>query len=215
METENILRAAYLLFTICTIAPGFQKETNPADFAREKDIYAIYSLMLSNPNTSHGPYQSERYLIAKTTVPGVPEQPCVAPPKERAAEFRDVLADYERRKATMRELKPALSIAKPYVLLDANEVREFMEERSLAGPGKIVPNPQFQGVMDLFRLSDVYFNRRGTLALTAISAFCGGLCGFHQWKVFEKRATGKWEELRWDACYTIAGISGPPGLRKR
>lgn len=186
------------------IAPGFQKEANPADSAREKDVYAIYSLMLSNPNTSHGPYQSERYLIAETTVPGIPEQPCVSPPKERAAEFRDVLVDYERRKSTMRELKPALSIAKPYVLLNANEVSEFIEERSLARPGKTVPNAQFQGVTDLFRLSDVYFNQAGTLALTAISAYCGSLCGFHQWRVFEKRRTGKWEELPWNACYTIA-----------
>jgi hypothetical protein len=210
-----MLRTAYLLFMICTIVPGFQKEGDPADSAREKDIYAIYSVMLSNPNTSHGPYQSERYLIAKTTVPGVPEQPCVSPPKERGAEFRDVLVDYERRKSTMRELKPALSITKPYVLLDANEVSEFIKERSFSGPGKIVPNQQFQGVTDLFRLSDVYFNRPGTLALTAISAYCGGLCGFHQWKVFEKRAPGKWEELRWDACYTIAGVSDSPGLRKR
>jgi hypothetical protein len=215
MEAENMSRAAYLLFTICTIAPGFQKEGNPPDAVREKDVYAIYSLMLSNPNTSHGPYQSERYLIAGTTVPGIPEQPCVSPPKERAAEFRDVLVDYERRKTTMRDLKPALSIAKPYVLLDANEVNEFIKERSFSAPGKTVPAPQFQGVTDLFRLSDVYFNRRGTLALTAISAYCGSLCGFHQWKVFEKRATGKWEELPWDACYAIAEISDPPGLKTR
>ena len=189
-----MLRVAFMLFTICTIAPSFQKEANSADSEREKDVYAIYSLMLSNPQTSYGPDHDERYLIAATTVPGIPEQPCVSPPKERTAEFRDVLVDYERRKATMRELKPALSIAKPYELLDANHVNEFINERSFSGPGKIVPNPRFQGVTDLFRLSDVYFNRRGTLALTAISAYCGSLCGFHQWKVFEKRATGKWEE---------------------
>jgi hypothetical protein len=207
MGADNMLRVAGLLFTICAIAPGFQKEANPADSAREKDVYAIYSLLLSNPNTSHGPDHDERYLISATTVPGIPEQPCVRPPKEREAEFRDVLVDYERRKSTMRELKPALSIAKPYELLDANQVNEFIKDRSLSPPGKRVPNPRFQGVTDLFRLSDVYFSPRGTLALTAISSFCGSLCGFHQWKVFEKRATGKWEELPWDACYTIAGIS--------
>ncbi len=210
-----IFRVAYLLVTICTIAPGFQKEANSADSTREKDVYAIYSLLLSNPQTSHGPDHNERYLIAATTVPGIPEQPCVSPPKERQADFKDVLVDYERRKSAMRELKPAFAIGKPYVLLNANEVSEFIRERSLSRPGKIVPNPRFQGVTDLFRLSDVYFNPPGTLALTAISAYCGSLCGFHQWKVFEKRAPGKWEELPWDACYTIAGISDAQGSRKR
>jgi hypothetical protein len=51
------------------------------------------------------------------------------PPQEREAEFRDVLADLERRKNTPRQLKPLFSILKPYMLLTDDEVRAFSEER--------------------------------------------------------------------------------------
>ena len=81
--------------------------------------------MLTNPQTSHGPDNNERYLIAVTTAPGRPPEPCVRPPEEREADFREVLADYERRKATPRQLKRALSIRKLYVLLSGDEVRQF------------------------------------------------------------------------------------------
>jgi hypothetical protein len=48
-----------------------------------------------------------------TTGHGHPETPCVQPPKEREADFHEVLTDYERRKVTQRQLKQALSISKP------------------------------------------------------------------------------------------------------
>jgi hypothetical protein len=109
-----------------------------------------------------------------------------------------VLADYERRKAKPRELKPTFSIRKPYLLLSADEVRAFELH---------VPDQRFRGVTDIFTLSDVYFNQRQTLALTAISLWCGELCGLYQWKAFEKLNTGKWEERPWGGCVTIAGDS--------
>lgn len=46
---------------------GFQQDTNQADAAREKDAYAIYSLMLMDAPTSHGPDNNERYLIKEET----------------------------------------------------------------------------------------------------------------------------------------------------
>jgi hypothetical protein len=117
--------------------------------------------------------------------------------------------DYEQRKATPRELKPALSISKPYVLLSADEAKTFIESR-MPKPGKEAPIERFKGVTDLFTLSDVYFNKRGTLALTGISTFCGGLCGLFQWKVFERLGSGMWEERRWTTCTAIANNSVRP-----
>ena len=173
------------------------------DSDRQKDIYAIYSLMLTNPQTSHGPYTSDRYLIAMTTGPGRPEQPCVRPPKEREPDFREALADYENRKATPRQLTQSFSINKPYMMLSPDEAKDFIAAR-LPRPGGNATDERFRGVSDLIILSDVYFNQRGTLALTAISMFCGGLCGMSQWKVFEKVNNGQWEERRWATCMTIA-----------
>jgi hypothetical protein len=67
-----------------------------------------------------------------------------------------------------------------------------------------VPDERFRGVTDLFTLSDVYFNPARTLALTAISTWCGGLCALYQWNVFEKVGPDRWEERGWVRCITIA-----------
>jgi hypothetical protein len=191
---------------IAGIARGFQQETNAIDPEREKDVYGIYSLLLTNPKTSHGADSNERYLIRAATVPGTPRVPCVRPPKEREADFREVLADFERRPDTVRQLERKLTIQKPYVLLDADQVRQFVEEHSLKPNRPRSREEQFRGVSDLYSLSDVYFNQRRTLALTAISSWCGLLCGSFQWKVFEKTDSGNWKELDWSTCITVARI---------
>jgi hypothetical protein len=202
-----VLRFAFSTLMISMVAEGFQQDTRSANSVRERDVYAIYSQMLTNPHTSHGPDNNERYLISMTTGHGHPETPCVQPPKEREADFHEVLTDYERRKVTQRQLKQALSISKPYLLLSADEVKEFMQARFPRSPGGTSPeaSERFRGVTDLFTLSDVYFDQQGGLALTAISSWCGGLCGSMQWKVFEKRDS-KWEERRWTTCVMMAKL---------
>ena len=199
-----VFRFACLLVIPWAVAHGLPQETNSTDSEREKDVYAIYSLMLTNPQTSHGPDNNERYWIAGTTAPGRPPEPCVRPPNAREADFQQVLADYNRRKNTPRQLERALSIPKPYVLLTADEVKEFMAVRSWPKPGREPDRERFRGVTDIFTLSDVYFNPRRTLALTAISSWCGSLCALYQWKLFENLDTGKWEERQWVGCLTIA-----------
>ncbi len=183
---------------------AYQQQTSPADPEREKDVYAIYSQMFTNPQTSHGSDNNERYLIAETTAPGYPKEPCVQSPKAREAEWREVLADFERRNNIPRKLERALSISKPYELLTADEVKEFIEARSMPKIGSPKPNERFRGVTDLFTLTDVYFNRRRTLALTYISTWCGGLCGLMSWKVYEKSDAGDWEERPWVLCTTMS-----------
>jgi hypothetical protein len=191
-----VLCSGVSLLVLCTLAHAFQQEGGSVS-GRAQDVYAIYSLMLTNPPTSHGPDDNERYLIRMFTAPTSPQEPCVRPPAEREADFREMRTDYEQRKATPRQLKPALSISKPYVLLSADEAETFIQSR-MPTPGQ-APIERFKGVTDLFTLSDVYFNKRGTLALTGISTFCGGTCGLFQWMVFE-RLDGKWEERRWSTC---------------
>jgi len=202
-----MLRLASLLLVIFTTAPAFQQEVNRADPEREKDVYAIYSLLLTNPRTSHGADDNKRYLIAAMTAPGVPHWPCVRPPKEReadrGADFREALEDFTLREGMQRQLSPRLMLPKPYVLLSADEVRAFQEARSLKKPPGSADG-RFGDVTDLFTLSDVYFNRRRTLALTAISSWCGNLCALYQWKVFERSAGGAWRDTQWNACLAMA-----------
>ncbi len=199
-----MFRFACVLLVLGTIAHGFPQDASSADSEREKDACAIYSLLLTNPKTSHGADNNERYLIAPTTVPGVPPVPCIRPPKEREGDFAEVLADYDRRRVTQQPLKAMFSIPKPYLLLTAEEVKAFMEERLWPKPSPKPPDERFRGVIDLFRLTDVYFNPPRTLALTQISTWCGGLCALWEWKVFEKLDTGKWEPRQWVTCGTMA-----------
>ena len=90
-----------------------------------------------------------------------------------------MLADYYRRKATQRQLKLAFSLPKPYVLLPADEVNAIIENQpSLRQFGQASADERFRGVTAIFLLSDVYFNPRRTLALTAIFfVVWGTVCG--------------------------------------
>jgi hypothetical protein len=184
----------------CCSITWISGRASSSDSEREKDVYLIYSLMLTNLQTSHGPDDNERYLIAGTTASGRSPVPCVVPPKDRVAVFREIIADYEGRKA---QLKPMFSIRKPYLLLNTEEVNAFMTDRRLTPEPKL-PDARFRGVSDVFTLSEVFFNQRRTLALSAISSWCGLLCGQYQCEVFEKRKTGHWEERPWLRCSIIA-----------
>ncbi len=171
----------------------------PDDPARRADVYSIYSLMFTNPATSHGPDDNEIYLIEDTTVPGNPQQPCVRPPDAEASRFAEVMSDFTRHQSTRVKLESAFQVAKPFRLLNAGDAGTLY--RNPAGlPRDLKPH-----ATDLFRLSDVYFNANRTLALTAISTWCGGVCGLFQWKVFEKSAD-KWEEQNWITCSAIARL---------
>jgi hypothetical protein len=194
---------------ICAAAYGWPQDFGSAEAAREKDVYALYSLMLSDVKTSHGPDNNVRYLIAATTAVPWSEKPCVNPPADRKAEFDEVLADFAQRHSTPRELKRLISIRKPYELLDAEQARDFMGTRSVARTSTKETRERFQGVTDLLTLSDVYFNRDRNLALTGITTWCGSLCGLSKWRVFEKSASGKWEERNWVNCVSMARLSEP------
>ncbi|HLH41620.1 MAG TPA: hypothetical protein VKV74_01445 [Bryobacteraceae bacterium] len=189
-----MLRLAYAALAISSTALAFQQEAE-----RDKDVYAIYSLMLTNLQTSHGPYEGDRYLIAAVTGPANPQEPCVRPPAERETDFREALTDYLRRRGAPRELKAQFKIEKPYFFLSSADVAAFEAERSR-------PDGRFRGVSDLIILSDVYFNQRRTLALSAISTWCGSLCSMHQWKAFEKSESGEWRERDWGTCSAVAEV---------
>ena len=170
---------------------------------------------MTNPATSHGgPSTDDVYLIADMTRPAVPAEPCVRVPTQYEAAYQEILDEYHRRKDKPVKLERALNIAKPYELLNADDVREYVAIHSgyLRIPD---PNPKelLRKAQDLFWLGDVYFDHSHTLALTAISTYCGGLCGQMLWKIFEKSPTGQWEGRLWVACSAIARVDQRP--RKR
>ena len=201
-----MIRACGILFVACCAADAFQQQPDASpDTAREADVYAIYSLLLTNPPTSHGPEDNEIYLIAGATVPGTPAEPCVTLPPgvsaDRARRMAEVLADYHARKEHPVTLKPLFKITKPYQILATAGIAEFEAAKSR------LP----QKVSDFFRLSDVYFDHDRSMALTALSTWCGSLCALYRWRVFEKTADGQWQERQWVGCFTVAQNYGTSG----
>ena len=207
ISTRVKLAVRSLLPILCLAAASvFPQTQEQAISDTDRDVYRIYSHMLDHLTTSHGPDTGERLLIAATTSPGTPPEPCVTPPKDRQADFQEVLADFTSRKAKPRALEPRFSIRKPYSLASADDAKAFGSERGV-DPHPKPPDPRFRGVTDLITLWDVYFNKGRTLALTGISTWCGSLCGSYRWKVFEKTGPDKWEEREWVNCFTVAGGS--------
>ena len=206
-----MLRSWRLLILACVAANAFQQPLNSSPEAeRRADVYAIYSLMMTNPKTSHGADDNQIYLINATTGPGFSGQPCVRAPRAYESRFAEVLAEYDRRKDGRATLERAFKITKSYHLLNGDDVKEFIEMRSLRPTPYPNPRELFQKATDLFTLSDIYFNRNRTLALTAISSWCGTLCGMKQWKVFEKTKDGQWEERNWPTCTIRSGLCDRP-----
>ena len=193
-----MIRACGTLIIASSAACAFQQQGASADLDREADTYSIYSLLLTNPPTSHGPDNNEIYLIGGTTVPGIPAEPCVTVPPgvsaDRGQRMAEVLADYHARKDQRTALKPMFKIPKPYQILPTTGIAEFEAVRSR------LP----QKVSDFSRLSDVYFDHNRTIALTQLSTWCGSLCGLFRWRVFEKSADGQWQERSWVSCISMA-----------
>jgi hypothetical protein len=116
--------------------------------------------MLTNPKTSHGAEKNERYLIATTTTPGRPEEPCIRPPAEREADFRGSAGGLQTAKIDTTRTQTGILGREAVELLSDEEAREFVAERRLPIPGeKRSSNRRFLGVTDLSTLSGVYFDQ--------------------------------------------------------
>lgn len=192
-------RIAVLLVVLATLCS--QNQSSQVYEEREKDVYAIYSLMFSGLEKNRGPYIEDRILIDGEAVAGDPEKPCIYPPFWRAMEYREILADFAFRKTWRTPLKRRLSIKKPYELLSRDDVKAFAKGRVIKDGTPL--DPRFREDSDIFSVSEVSFNSRRTLAVAAFSRWCGGLCGASVWQAFEKTDSGQWEQVSWPACFTI------------
>ena len=198
---RGISRLTKLLIVLCASSRIlFQQDRTPAtDPDRDKDVQAIYSSVISQ---STGP---DIHLIApKTYQIDYPQERCLPIPPEHAADFREIHADFERRKNTKREIPRSLSTSKPYIILDLNVAEEIMLKSPALSESPIV-RERYPGAEHLLLFSDVYFNRKRTVALVHVESWCGGLCGQSVWMAFEKGNNGMWQFRTWaQACPVIA-----------
>ncbi len=199
-------RRGFVLLAAGATARAFQAtKDSAAEADRKTDMYAIYSRVMENPVTSHGPGGNDILLIRDKTVPGRPRVPCVAPPRGSPLQndFAEVLADYYARETEVVGLEYRLKVSKNYLILNDTESAEFERSREPYPGRKEERPPRFRSSTDLFGLIGVYFNPKRTLALTGLSSWCGWVCGGYSWMVFAK--TGDtWGQLPWDACRVVA-----------
>ena len=95
------------------------------------------------------------------------------------------------------------STTKPYVILDPNVATEIMLHSARLSDLPIV-RERYAGAEHLLIFSDVFFNRKRTVALVNIDSWCGGLCGVSRWIALEKGKDGVWQMRPWARCVRIA-----------
>jgi hypothetical protein len=185
-----MLRLPGILLVVVSVAAAHPQT---AGDSQQADVYAIYSALMSDPPMGS---QNPTYAILALTRPviGGPGQPCLTPRPEQAARWVEVVADYNARLARPPTLVRQLNIAKPYILLSQEDAAAFGAwHPGLRPPPKDPPppppplDPKFDGVTSIFALSDVWFSKDRTLALTGITNFSRS-----QWMLFERSADGRW-----------------------
>jgi hypothetical protein len=174
-----------LIITLFVAAPMAQ-----IDADRRQDISAIYSEVMTSGNPVNA-------VAAQTAIPKVgatemPLQGCVTLPPARAAEWAEILEEFDANKPGTGTIPPDLKLRRPYVLLNNDEVQEFRRSKS---------NPKFRGATDLFQFTDVYFSKNRTIAVVFVYAWSGPLAATWKWFALERTAAGKWEKRpQWAHC---------------
>jgi len=195
------------LIGILIMIAGAVQQPTPAEAQRRQDVYAIYSVMMSYPPSliyKNDDVGAAVLAIASVMTPAMPNKPCIVPPSEYAVRWTEVLADFDARKDAPRTLDRDLKILKPYVYLNPDEVRGYVNPRRVT-PSEPLAETATQEKKEVFTLSDVYFNRDGTLALTGLRIWCGNLCESARWSIFEKTSNGEWKQVRPESnCYQVA-----------
>jgi hypothetical protein len=182
---------------------------------RTADSYQIYSALLPFGETADKAWPHRLWTIRDATVTVVPPyEPCwqqpnsspsaqtgatrnphiaVHPPANRSQDFEEILADFDAHCHERLLLIPsAFNTAAPVRLLSPTEQDDFHASRSISSPA----GREYGGSPALFGFTEVYFNRRHTLALVYATHWCGNLCGQGMWVAFGLE-DGKWKDLHW------------------
>ena len=206
-------RLTWLVGLLCASAPSlFQQDRLPAaDPDRGNDARAIYSWLIT-----HSTGQDPLYLIAPETYQtDYPSEGCLHVPPDHAADFRQIRDEFDRSKNairfapgtilyfTARTVPSFFSTTKPYVILQPSVAKEIMLHSARLSDSPVV-RESYPGAEHLLVFSDVFFNRKGTVALVNIDSWCGGLCGTSRWIAFEKGKEGGWEMRPWATCLAVA-----------
>jgi hypothetical protein len=216
------MRTFLLLLTCLGLAAQFPPQPRAAPrFAqpmpmpgnRTQDAYAIYSQLLKSGPIEWRQVSRKQWLLEDATnaialdVACHPASPTVSAemnphdaveaPKDRQAEWNEVLTDYDQHCHDVIRLDvKSFRTELPVRLLNAEDQQLFMKN-----PAR--PPAEFADGGGLHRFTEVFFNTNHTLALVEQGMWCGSLCGNWTWVVLEYRE-GRWQKLPW---VTMSAVS--------
>jgi hypothetical protein len=185
--------ALLLAFTTSCLAQVPQPSNSPPiPTSRASDSYAIYSLLLSGGALGKtSPHREQHLAIADETVsfedmtPAAEPDSSLEPSSESTSAFQEVLQDFRTRRQERDHLEHRFKLERPYTLLSANEVAEFLKGPPGAGSSSVA------GYGNITRFSEVYFNTAQTAAMVYVDQVCATPCVNGQWVYLEKR-DGQW-----------------------
>lgn len=193
---------------------GKQRFSQPMPMPEDRadDSYSIYSQLLKNGPIEWRDAKRTQWLIEDTTnaIPlNITCHPAsaadsmmnpydaVKAPKDRQAQWNEVLADYDQHCHDVIQLDQDRFRAElPVRLLNADDRRSFMKD-------PIRPPAEFADGAGLHRFSEVFFNANHTLVLVEEGMWCGTLCGNWTWVVLERRE-GRWAMLSWVQTFAVS-----------
>jgi len=197
------------IFVFVGLVATVSAQTSPQSQAGTAEVYAIYSAMITSRMTQQRGAADEIYLIEETTVTNSGGPGCVKAPPEDASILGEIVEEYNRRSSASVVLARQFTLPKPYELLDREKAAGFLKDALDATPqflprGGVPPvnqNPLFPKAKQVFRFSEVYFDKSRTSALAWVAIYTTSVDFMGSWRPYRKSASGLWEENRsWTAC---------------
>ncbi|HEX4582382.1 MAG TPA: hypothetical protein VH139_09985 [Acidobacteriaceae bacterium] len=193
IRLRNCAMALLLAFTTSSLAQQPPPANSPPILTnRASDSYAIYSLLLSGGTLRDtSPHREQHLAIADETVSfedmtsAAGPDGALEPPSESASAFQEVQQDFRTRRQERAQLEHRFKLDRPYTLVSANEVAEFLK-----GP-QGAASSSAAGYGNITRFSEVYFNTAQTAAMVYVDQVCATPCANGQWVYLEKR-DGQW-----------------------
>ncbi len=220
-------RLAFL--TVCLLSTSLpvraQQSTtdnlsSPIPLERRMESFAIYAKLLPNGETALPQWPHAMWLVQDATVTVVPDgQPCapapgpdvspmnpheyVHPTPDHGEDFKEILEDFDRHCHDRLMLQPDIwHLSVPVLLLTPEEQREAQETQfGTRGDGDL--GAKYKGASAIFGFSEVYFNKRHTVAMVFLVDWCGNLCGHESWLALALE-DGRWKPLPWQMPFGIS-----------
>jgi hypothetical protein len=201
-----------LLYTALVIGQLVAPVAPPQELPGERapDSYSVYAAALRNAIWNH-PDETNTYFISDRTGQtynvGVE---CVHAPEGDTSALSQAVADFRAQQGKVYQLRDEFNFKERKLrLLTPREENPLQKRLSGLSPAAPISATSLKEATDVIRLSNIGFSRDRSLAIVAVSNYCGSLCGGEKWHIFKRDGNG-WVEREFDGCTAISGVPVKP-----